>query len=310
MNRFQALTAHIDKSMAGLEIGPSHNPIAPKKDGWNVEIVDHASAEELKAKYAQHSDTIASLDNIEEVNYVWHGGSLVDLVGKPGHYDYIIASHVLEHTTDLITFLQACEQLLKPTGKLLLALPDKRYCFDYFRPYSTTGDVLQAYHEQRSRHTPGKLFDMQSNAVLRGKDISWSRGDARTLKFCVPMGVTREQWEQSLSNPEYVDIHNWMFTPASFRLIIADLQKLGLLRLSYSSSSPVRGFEFFVVLSASEPLIATPRIELCQDLMRDIREWSGRPSVLRIGIGTIKNIARKILHTNPKLEQRIKKLLK
>ncbi len=265
---------YINKEMIGLEIGPSHNPITPKRGGWNVETVDHANANELREKYSSHGGSIVSLDNIEEVDYVWQGGSLVDLVGKPGHYDYIIASHVLEHTTDLVTFLQACQKLLKPTGKLLLALPDKRYCFDYFRPYSTTGDVLQAHYEKRSRHTPGKVFDYIANASKRGPDIAWSKTDVREISLVHDLSNAEKYFLQSTSSDEYTDIHNWMFTPASFRLIISDLQHLDLLRLSYVSETRAKGFEFFVVLSPSAPTIDTPRIELCQKLIRDVRSWT------------------------------------
>ena len=41
----------LDRKGFGLEIGPSHNPIAPKKNGFNVHILDHASATELREKY-------------------------------------------------------------------------------------------------------------------------------------------------------------------------------------------------------------------------------------------------------------------
>src|SRR6476620_5084784 len=37
----------IDRNGLGLEVGPSYSPIAPKKAGFNVHILDHASAEEL-----------------------------------------------------------------------------------------------------------------------------------------------------------------------------------------------------------------------------------------------------------------------
>jgi hypothetical protein len=57
----------LDKTGLGLEIGPSHNPIAPKKKGFNVHILDHASAAELRNKYQGHE---VNLDSIEEVDFV------------------------------------------------------------------------------------------------------------------------------------------------------------------------------------------------------------------------------------------------
>jgi SAM-dependent methyltransferase len=114
----------LDKKGLGLEIGPSHNPIAPKKQGFNVHILDHASATELREKYRDHN---LNLDNIEEVDFVWHGESLPELIGKKNCYDWIIASHVIEHVPDFISYLQQCEALLKSDGILSLIIPDKRY---------------------------------------------------------------------------------------------------------------------------------------------------------------------------------------
>jgi len=76
-----------------------------------------------------------------------------------GTFDAFIASHVIEHTTDLIGFLDTAETLLCPSGIVILAIPDKRYCFDYFRPLTTTGEVLCASASRRSRHTRRIIFD-------------------------------------------------------------------------------------------------------------------------------------------------------
>lgn len=84
---------HLDKTGLGLEIGPSHNPIASKKNGVNLPILDHASTSELRYKYRGHG---VNLDHIEEVDFVCHGEPLQELISKNGCYDWIIASHVIE----------------------------------------------------------------------------------------------------------------------------------------------------------------------------------------------------------------------
>lgn len=48
MSRNQKALSLILKSGLGLEIGPSHNPIAPKSKGYSVHIVDHLDAAGLK----------------------------------------------------------------------------------------------------------------------------------------------------------------------------------------------------------------------------------------------------------------------
>ena len=70
-------------------------------------------------------------------------------------YDWIVASHLVEHTPDLIGFLNDCDSLLKENGVLSLAIPDQRYCFDYFRPLTGIGHVIDAAQNPRKRRSPG-----------------------------------------------------------------------------------------------------------------------------------------------------------
>ena len=45
------------------------------------------------------------MENIEVVDYVWNGEPFAALVGQKHVFDWIIASHVIEHSPCLITFL-------------------------------------------------------------------------------------------------------------------------------------------------------------------------------------------------------------
>ncbi len=269
--RKQYFLDQFGKEQLGLEIGPSHSPIASRKEGYNAKTVDHANQKNLIKKYKALGIETA---NIEEVDYVWDGKqTLTELIGEQHKFDYVIASHVVEHTTDLITFLQDCQNLLKPGGKLCLAIPDKRYCFDYFRFPSTTGDLLEAHHNLNVRHTPGKVFDFLINAAKRGEDQAWSSTTTDKLSLVYDIDMARKKFSKAKTTKGYIDIHNWMFTPASFKLLIHDLQSLGIIRLSYVQELPTQGFEFFVTLSSRAPkLTSRPRIELADEMMEDVRE--------------------------------------
>jgi hypothetical protein len=237
----------LDKKGLGLEIGPSHNPIAPKKKGFNVHILDHATADQLRVKYKGHEIYGVKLENIEEVDFVWHGEPLQELIGKTSCYDWIIASHVIEHVPDLISFLQQSEALLKPTGILSLVIPDKRYCFDYFSSSSSTGNVLDA--EKRVRPTHGQIFDHFANASKRNGVIAWSSdvpGGADELMHT--FAGAQEQWSRSVSTADYIDVHCWRFTPASFRLLVSDLLNLGLIGLEIKAEFDTTGCEFYASL--------------------------------------------------------------
>ncbi|ESS71597.1 hypothetical protein MGMO_94c00120 [Methyloglobulus morosus KoM1] len=261
LNRQEKALFMIDKNGLGLEIGPSHNPMAPKKRGFNVQVLDHISADELRTKYKDHE---VVLENIEEVDFVWHGEPLHESVGQEECYDWIIASHVIEHTPDMITFLKECERLLKPNGVLSLVIPDKRYCFDYFNPVTWTGELLDAYEQRRKRPSPGKVFEHYAGASKRNGHIAWGQGDTDTGTFSLLHNIdqARDEWEMARTTTEYMDVHNWRFTPSSFRLILADLQTLGLTGLSVAKEFDTVGCEFHVTLRKTTPAISSNRLEL------------------------------------------------
>lgn len=259
LNRAEKALLMIDKNGCGLEIGPSHNPLAPKKEGFNVHVLDHASAEDLRAKYKDHK---VALDNIEEVDFVWHGEPLHESVGQEECYDWIIASHVIEHTPDMISFLKECERLLKPNGILSLVIPDKRYCFDYFNPVSWTGELLDAYEQRRNRPSPGKVFEHFAGASMRNGLHAWEQASEGSLSLAHDLNQARDAWEMARTTNEYVDVHNWRFTPSSFRLILADLQMLGLTGLSIAKEFDTTGCEFHVSLQKTLSNVPINRLEL------------------------------------------------
>jgi predicted SAM-dependent methyltransferase len=239
----------IDKKGLGLEIGPSHNPIAPKKKGFNVHILDHATADQLREKYKGHEIHGVKLENIEDVDYVWHGEPFHELIGKTSCYEWIIASHVIEHVPDLISFLQQCDSLLIPSGILSLVIPDKRYCFDYFSPISSTGNALDAYAEMRVRPSHGQIFDHFANASKHNGNIAWS-ADVHGIPNELGHEFDQAQalYAQSVSSADYIDAHCWRFTPASFRLMMSDLHSLNLINLEIKAEFDTVGCEFYVSL--------------------------------------------------------------
>lgn len=267
-----AKTMHaLKKDGLGLEIGPSHNPMAPKKAGYNVHVLDHATAEELRIKYTGHP---VNLDNIEEVDFVWRGEPLSELIGREHCYDWIVASHVIEHVTDLVGFLQQCEKLLAPGGVISLVVPDKRFCFDYYRTLSSTGDALQAFTENRVRHSAGTVFDHFSNASKMLPDrITWCEHDKGVIQMVHTLDEAEGYWKQALKNDEYIDSHSWKFTPSSFRIILNDLQHLGLTELAEVGGFDTAGFEFYITLGKRQAdSVIYDRQALSRSMMREISE--------------------------------------
>ena len=260
----------------GLEIGASYSPVAPKKAGFRVEVLDHADANTLKEKYKGQN---VDVTNIEVVDYVWSGEPLHELTRKENHYDWIVASHVIEHTPDLVSFLQQCEIMLKPGGLLCLAVPDRRYCFDVFRSASSPGDVIQAFFEKRRRHSCGAIWDHFSMIVKKGDTVSWFKGHQGKYQLIHPnLGDARMMLARAQESSGYFDIHNWRFTPSSFKLIVNDIGALGYTSLSTKTFFDTEGCEFIIQLQkvGISSLNSDERENLMGDMLKeslDLASW-------------------------------------
>jgi O-antigen biosynthesis protein len=286
-SRAEALLAPLDRSASIFEVGPSYNPIAPKADGWKTSVLDHATRAELVKKYRGHPGV--DVNRIEEVDFVWSGGSITDVVPAHLHgtFDAFIASHVIEHTTDMLGFLSTAETLLAPDGVVILAVPDKRFCFDYFKPLTTTGQVLEAHATHRSRHTRQICFEHLAYAVNSGGSGAWGQTPTQAFSFHNSLAQARDLFSTVSEDPAspYVDMHAWKFTPASFELVMLELARLGETDWRIDRITPATGCEFYVWLrrggkavaaTLSDEGLAALRLALLKRSLLDLRaqiEW-------------------------------------
>ena len=244
----------------GLEIGPLDKPRLTK-DRHRVQYVDHASTDDLRQKYAADDAMRDHLDDIVDVDHVWTGAEpLAEVVGDAGPFDYVFASHVAEHAPDLIGWLDQIAAVLSDDGRLYLALPDKRLCFDVNRDLTTIADLVDAH--LRGLTAPGfrQIYDFHSRMIAVDAAAMWAgsvnyTGVERT-------DVDPDQWAYELclkhqQTGEYVDGHCHVFTPASFLDLYARLVRLDLIgyRIEAFHPSAPGTIEFRVVLTkvASAP---------------------------------------------------------
>ena len=236
----------IDTSVArGVELGPSFSPFVTKASGADITIVDHADADTLRAKYAVHG---VDVNAIEEVDVIWSGGSLRDAIADRGPFDYLIASHFLEHVADPMRFLDDCYDLLKPGGVLSLVLPDHRYCFDALRPPTTLGQWYDARETARTSHSPGAVLDHCLHAVHRAGSIAWLPGAEAPLEAVHEIDHVAHMLRVVDKGDEFVDVHAWTFTPESFRALLINASLLDLCRFEIAHEIGTVGFEFYVTL--------------------------------------------------------------
>ena len=269
VSREEAIRGLFDSSGLCLEIGPSFNPILPKRSGCSVETLDHCGAATLREKYASHAGV--DVMKIEEVDHIWRGEPLADLVGH-GRVDGVVASHVIEHTPDMLGFLKESERLLKPSGRLVLAVPDRRRCFDFFRPASTTGAVHQAHHERRTTHSPGSAFDFVANFCTFEGRQGIGTAAAASFKLSNPVDAAGSAFERYADHEEYQDCHAWVYTPSSFRLIVSDIAAIGAISLREEGFWETPIFEFVTILSRDAMGCPLDRANLVATAYREAAE--------------------------------------
>lgn len=265
MDRRDTIIRHIGLAGKGLEIGPSFNPVFPKSQGYNVKSLDHLSREGLLAKYRGIMDD-SILEKIEEVDFVWSGQPYNELV-RGERFDWILAAHLIEHVPDVVAFLNDCASILDERGVLALLVPDRRYSFDYFRPFSSLGAIIDAHIGRKKKPSVGDLIDCRYLTAAR-----YTNETALQRIFSPPelqKKVDADVYHSYENASDYLDSHVWVFTPHSLRLVIEDLFQLGIIQLRELAFSPTRGGVFQIYLSRHGSGPGLPRTEMARKIVQE-----------------------------------------
>jgi hypothetical protein len=297
--RDDMLLAGITKTDKIIEIGPSFSPPTPKAQGWRSYAVDHVDRDGLINKY--RNDPSVNVAKIEQVDFVWAEGPLSDAVPAEHHgtFDVFLACHVLEHIPDLAGLFHSAEVLCRSEAKMVLVLPDKRVCFDFFRPLSTTGDVLAAYWERRSRHSAKTLWDHFAYHATKPGGSAWRHTDQTPLTL-IYSPDTAHTCALKHDLDEYTDAHAWTFVPASFSLIMFELACLGLTDWRVERTLAAESTEFYTWLrrgalaklaQITQADLAAERIRLLNEIMLELDD-QGRQLPARPGADLADSLAR------------------
>lgn len=156
--------------------------------------------------------------------------------------------------------------MLKRGGVLSLVVPDKRFCFDVFKTITTMGQILQALLERRTRHSPGQVFDQYAYHTMRNDSLAWFDRDLNGTRLVHTLADAYAMMQAYVTLGKFEDVHAWVFTPSSFRLLVQDLSELKFTNMGIASFSEALGFEFFVALKKFEAGQRVDRIELLRRL--------------------------------------------
>ena len=232
----------------GLEMGPLCSPIVQRSQG-NILYADFLSTAELTRQHAENPayDTAA----IVEVDIVLAGKPLEQALAPFAPFDYIVASHVFEHIANPIRWLQQLSGALCPGGQISLAIPDKRYTFDYLRVPTRFSELLANFHQGVDFPTALQALDNNLNVVKLDANAVWNGTlDEAQLEHHFSPEVAVSYWQATIAKGIFADCHCTVWTYDHFLQTFDELRRLGLtdLELHHSHAPPPQSIEFFATL--------------------------------------------------------------
>lgn len=227
-----------------LEIGAYFTPIVTGKNARYFDVFD---TEELRRRAELDPHPSVHAANVPEMHYCDPDGD-ISIIDET--FSEVVSSHCLEHQPDIIGHLEKVYDLLEEGGQYLAFVPDKRFCFDYFSPLSTVGDVLDANAEKRQRHSLRSVVNMYGASTHNEAHRHWNGDHVDEGYFAdIPHRTQTALDLYKNANGDYIDCHAWYFTPGNFAHIcdvLFEMKKIRL-RLEAVGDTRVNTLEFSAV---------------------------------------------------------------
>ena len=136
-----------------LEIGPFQ---APALSGPHGRYLDAYDKDELISRAQQ-----LGLDpsRVPTIDYVSPNGTF-EIVDQK--FSAAFGCHSIEHQPDFIRHLRNVSSVLDFDGRYYIICPDKRFCFDFFRPETTIADIVVPFIQEARRHSAAKFCQPHS----------------------------------------------------------------------------------------------------------------------------------------------------
>ena len=209
-----------------LELGPFDCPFIT---GPQVHYYDILDQDELRVRAVEHS---RNPDGCPIIHYTG------DLGAIDRTFEAVFSSHVIEHAPDLIRHLKDVARLLADGGAYYLLVPDKRYCFDHFLPSTIVDQIRDA--QGRERPTIESVVNHLTRRTHNRAMLHWLGFHGKPVEEPdAPEELNRAE------QGEYLDVHQWAFTPSSFREL---MEELGIFRDVTVYDTAFGDLEFMAIL--------------------------------------------------------------
>jgi SAM-dependent methyltransferase len=149
-------------------------------------------------------------------------------------YDFVLASHVLEHVANPLRALQEWKRVLSPQGTMLVIVPDRRGTFDHRRA-PTTFEHIEA--DFRNSTTEADLTHLDE--ILALHDIALDPGAGSAQQFR----------ERCLNNAAVRALHHHVFVP---EVVVRMFSRVQMRVLSVAIERPFHIIVFAQRVDAAE----------------------------------------------------------
>jgi methyltransferase family protein len=241
--------------LKGMEVGAFDLPMVDPAEAL-VKFADYSPTQELRARAALHPHHSAEF--VVDVDYVLRD---VGWAAVPHDFDWICASHVIEHVPNMIGWLQTLSTKLNDNGVLFLVIPDKRYTFDIHRPETSLGKILVDYYYDRRAARVEDIFDAMYYSDTVDPVSAWT-GVIRSGERSTPVDIHTVLERTFASMATYIDLHCNVFTVFSWREILQAVVTLQLIPFVIEEIGDVErnDIDFHCVLRKSRASVDTPSL--------------------------------------------------
>lgn len=222
---------HLFPQISGIGIefgGPSRvfmkNGYCPVYDyATCVDNVNFASSNAWHRKTNKGNNFIYSANKSPGKQYICDAGDLQEI--PDSSYDFVLSSHMLEHSANPLRLLVEWKRVLRPDGVLLLVLPHKDKTFDHRRPLTAKEHFFDDYQSNRQESDRTHLGE-----ILEKHDLSRDKSQMSLKAFT--------QWINN--NFENRGAHHHVFNSINAAQLI-DMAGLKIMKIE-----PRRPFDIFI----------------------------------------------------------------
>ncbi len=121
--------------------------------------------------------------------YIAEAGNLI--AQRSDSYDFVLSSHMLEHTANPLLALSEWMRVLRPRGALLLVVPHKDGTFDHRRPTTSLAHLIEDLERKTTEddltHLPEilELHDLDLDSGVEGIEAFKARSEKNPENRCL-----------------------------------------------------------------------------------------------------------------------------